>query len=352
MSNVKVLMIGPARSVHGGISGVVNNYYDAGLDREIDLRYIGTMVDGTKLRKLLQAILAYAGFLMLLPRYGIVHVHVASDSSYYRKSFFIKTARWAGKNIVIHHHGGDFINFYRNLPSGRQQSIRRTFSMADAFLVLSPAWKDFFETLIDEDKIIVFPNAVPESGLPSKKYGQQKMLLLGRLCVEKGIGELLSVMPALKEKFPGCRLYLAGVWEDDKLKKLAKELDDCVTYLGWITGEEKKKYLEECDIFVLPSYFEGQPVSVLEAMSYACVVTASDVGGIPSMITNGETGILVQPKDKAGLQAGLAKALSEPELCERMGTAAKQKVEKEFSMKANMDRLLQIYERLIRNEKI
>ena len=347
MSKVKVLMIGPARNVHGGISGVVNNYYNAGLDREIDLRYIGTMVDGTKLRKLLQAAVAYVGFLILLPRYRIVHVHVASDSSYYRKSFFIKTAKWAGKSIVIHQHGGDFINYYRNLSSGRQQGIRRTFSMADVFLVLSPAWKDFFATVIDEDKIIVFPNAVSESGLISKKYGQQKMLLLGRLCAEKGIGELLSVMPALKEKFPKCRLYLAGIWEDNKLEKQAEELDDCVTYLGWITGEEKKKYLEECDIFVLPSYCEGQPVAVLEAMSYACVVTASDVGGIPSMITNGETGILVKPQDTASLQAGLEKALSEPELCECMGMAAKHKVENEFSMKTNVDKLLELYAKLI-----
>lgn len=65
---IRVLMIGPARSVHGGISGVVNNYYGAGLDELVDLCYIGTMVEGSKIRKLWQAAKAYVRFLVRLPR--------------------------------------------------------------------------------------------------------------------------------------------------------------------------------------------------------------------------------------------------------------------------------------------
>lgn len=104
-------MIGPDRSVHGGISGVVNNYYEAGLDRKIDLCYIGTMVEGSKFRKLGQAAKAFCLFCIKLPCYDIVHVNMASDSSYYRKSLFIKAAKHAGKKIVIHQHGGDFETF-------------------------------------------------------------------------------------------------------------------------------------------------------------------------------------------------------------------------------------------------
>lgn len=68
---IKVLMVGPDRSVHGGISGVVNNYYDAGITEKVDLNYIGTMVEGSKLRKLWQAVKAYIKFLKLLPEYPI-----------------------------------------------------------------------------------------------------------------------------------------------------------------------------------------------------------------------------------------------------------------------------------------
>ena len=135
---IKVLMVGPDRSVHGGISGVVNNYYDAGITEKVDLNYIGTMVEGSKLRKLWQAVKAYIKFLKLLPEYPIVHVNVASDSSYYRKSLFIKAAKRAGRKIVIHQHGGDFETFYEKEQNDRGRArIRQVLGMGDVFLVLS-----------------------------------------------------------------------------------------------------------------------------------------------------------------------------------------------------------------------
>lgn len=349
-AGLKVLMIGPDRSVHGGISGVVNNYYGAGLDQQIDLCYIGTMVEGSKLRKLLQAAIAYMRFISQLPRYEIVHVNMASDASFYRKSFFIKAAKRAGKKIVIHQHGGDFQGFYEHLSAGRKERVCRVLSMGDLFLVLTPFWKEFFSNMVDRNKIIVFPNGISKMEVTNKEYGQQKLLFLGRICKDKGIGELFSVMPELKQKFPKCQLYLGGIWEDVELRQRAEKLKDCVTYLGWVSGEEKQRYLRECDIFVLPSYFEGQPVSILEAMGYACGIVASRVGGIPHMIADGETGVLVKPKDAESLKMGLEKILSHKELCEKLGEAARQKAEKEFSLEANMERLVQLYSKMLRWE--
>lgn len=349
-AGLKVLMVGPDRSVHGGISGVVNNYYGAGLDKKIDLCYIGTMVEGSKLRKLWQAAVAYIRFMKQLSHYDIVHVNMASDASYYRKSFFVRAAKRAGKKIVIHQHGGDFQGFYEHLSTGQKEKVRRVLSMGDLFLVLTPFWKDFFSRMVDQDKIIIFSNGIPKAEVTNKEYGQQKLLFLGRICIEKGIDELFSVMPELKQKFPQCQLYLGGIWEDEELRQRAGELTDCVTYLGWISGEEKQRYLRECDIFVLPSYFEGQPVSVLEAMGYACGIVASKVGGIPHMITDGETGVLVKPKNAESLKTGIEKLLSNKSLCGTLGEAAKQKVEKEFSLETNMERLLQLYSKILRQE--
>ena len=140
-NKIRVLMVGPDRSVHGGISGVVNNYYEAGLDQRIDLCYIGTMVEGSKIRKLVQAVKAFFQFLVRLPGYEIVHVNMASDSSYYRKSIFVRTAKAAKKKIVIHQHGGDFEGFYdRELSDKGREKVRKVLSMGDAFLVLAPPW--------------------------------------------------------------------------------------------------------------------------------------------------------------------------------------------------------------------
>lgn len=341
---IKVLMIGPDRSVHGGISAVVNNYYEAGLDQKICLYYIGTMVEGSKLKKLMKAALALVLFCMKVPGYRIVHVNMASDSSYYRKSFFIRIAKLLGKKIVIHQHGGDFENFYYKEQDERgRKRIAHVLAMGDAFLVLAPVWKEFFGQIVAEDKITVLPDAIRILQLADKEYGQHKILFLGRLCREKGIGELLQVMPELKKKYQEIELYLGGIWEDQSLKEDAEKLKDCVTHLGWVTGEEKRKYLQMCDIFVLPSYFEGQSVSLLEAMAFSCAIVASETGGIPQMIVKGRTGILVRPKDADSLKGGLEQALADRDLCRRLGTQARNKVSEEFSIEKNMEKLIQIY---------
>jgi len=345
---IKVLMIGPARTVHGGISGVVNNYYDAGLDQEIELCYIGTMAEGSKFRKLLKAVSAFVFFCLKVPGYQIVHVNMASDSSYYRKSFFIKAAKIFHKKIVIHQHGGDFEGFYnRQLSDKGRRKADRVLSMGDAFLVLAPAWKEFFSRMVEADKIVVLPDAIQIPKAVGKEYGRFQLLFLGRLCREKGIGELLWVIGELKEKYPGIHLYLGGIWEDQELKAEAEKLPECVTWLGWIRGEEKKKYLRECDIFVLPSYFEGQSVAILEAMAYGCAIVASETGGIPLMILDGQTGILVTPKDAEALKRGIERALSDRDLCRRMGENARHKVQDEFSIDNNIKELLQIYRKVL-----
>ncbi len=344
-SRLKVLMIGPDRSVHGGISGVVNNYYEAGLDRRVDLHYIGTMVEGSKWAKLACAVRAYFCFLVKLPKYDIVHVNMASDSSYYRKSVFVRTARIVRKKIVIHQHGGNFTEFYeKDLSDAGRKSVKKVLSMGDAFLVLGTAWKDFFGTIIGRDKITVLPDAIQIPALYKKRYGTHKILFLGRLCKAKGIGELLTVMPKLKEKYPDVHLYLGGIWEDQELKVEAMKLGDYVTDLGWVDGVVKQKYLRECDIFVMPSYFEGQSVSILEAMANACGIVASKTGGIPDMIIDNETGIFAVPQDAESLAEGLFKLLAEPELCRMLGENARRKVETEFSIEDNMKQLLAIYE--------
>ena len=348
---IKVLMIGPDRSVHGGISGVVNNYYEAGLHHKIDLCYIGTMIEGSKGVKLLQALKAWFRFLVKLPAYDIVHVNMASDSSYYRKSIFIRTAYFFHKKIVIHQHGGDFEKFYdTDMNNKGRQSVKKILSMGDAFLVLGKAWKAFFGSIIEEESITVLPDSIQIPACQDKQYGVHRILFLGRLCKAKGIGELLDVMPALLEKYPDIHLYLGGIWEDMELKAKAEALSFCVTDLGWITGEEKKKYLRECDIFVLPSYFEGQSVSILEAMAYSCGIVASNTGGIPEMIIDNETGLFVLPQDTKTLQDSLDRLLGNPELCRKLGEKARVKVETEFSIEDNMKRLIGIYESLMVKE--
>lgn len=345
---IKVLMIGPARCVHGGISGVVNNYFEAGLDRKVNLRYIGTMVEGGRFRKLLQAGIAYVQFLSALPGCDLVHVNVASDNSYRRKSVFIRTAKKFHKKIVIHQHGGDFETFYRKEQDEKgRERIRRVLRMGDAFLVLAPPWKDFFGEITDRERITVLPDAIAIPAAYEKSYDNRDVLFLGRLCREKGIGELLSCVPDLAGEFPDFHLYLGGIWEDEELRRLAEQDRVHVTWLGWVSGEEKEKWLRRCRVLTLPSWFEGQSVSLLEAMANYCGIVAADTGGIPQMIVPEKTGVLVPVRDALALYKELARLLREDGLCKRLGTAAREKVETAFGIEENMRTLLDIYEKVL-----
>ena len=153
-------------------------------------------------------------------------------------------------------------------------------------------------------------------------------------------------MPSLKERFDDIKVYLGGVWEDKELKEAAEKYPDTVIWLGWISGETKQEYLKICDVFVLPSYFEGQSLSLLEAMASYCAVAASETGGIPQMVIEGKTGIFVKPKDAGSLEEGMIKLLSDRELCRDLGTRARKKVETEFDVSVCVEKLLVIYERV------
>lgn len=352
---IKVLMVGPDRSVHGGISAIVNSYFEAGLDKEVDLKYVGTMREGSKLAKLFVAMGAYLKFAFLVPNCDVVHVNAASDRSFMRKSFFIKCARRHGKKIILHQHGGDFKNYYENQISDKKRRyFREILDMADVMLVLTASWKEYFGGLTDSGKIIVFPNGVKTSGMADdnndvafEKKDLNKLLFLGRICADKGMDELIGAVSELHDINPLIRLYLGGIYEEERYKRIIEEKKDFIEYLGWISGEEKDRYLEECGVYVLPSYYEGLPVSVLEAMLHGCVVVSTKVGGVPEIIEDGKEGYLVEPRDEAVLKEALLKAVSDKAEAKRVAQNARKRVLEQFSIEKSVVSLVRIYRDLV-----
>lgn len=347
---IKVLMIGPARSVHGGISAVVNNYYEAGLSEQIHLKYIATMVDGSKGRKFLQAIYAYLVFLAIMPFYQILHVNMAADASCLRKKVFIDTAWLFGKKILIHEHGGDFESFYYERCSQKQRaSIKISLNHAEVFLVLSESWKHFFSKLVKEDKIHVLQNGILIPAKEKTDYSSHKVLFLGRLCKEKGIGELLDAVPIILKEIPDFKLILGGIWENDNeaLRKKAKELSETVKCPGWISAKERDELMEECSIFVLPTWFEGQPVSLLEAMAKGMCVAASAVGGIPQIMgEEGENGVLLPAKDEKALADALIRLLSDESRRVNLGKNARRRITAFYDINQKVEALMAFYQML------
>jgi glycosyltransferase involved in cell wall biosynthesis len=103
-------------------------------------------------------------------------------------------------------------------------------------------------------------------------------------------------------------------------------LKDRVELRGWVTGEAKMESFEGCSILVLPSYSEGLPNVLLEAMAAGLAVIATTVGGIPELITHGVNGILIEPRNSIALAKALKELINQPELVRRMGEVNREKV--------------------------
>ena len=341
-------MIGPDRSVHGGISGLVNGYYHVGLDEKVDLKYIGTMKEGTKLKKLLVACFAYARFFLCVGRYDVVHVNVASDNSFWRKALFIKCAKRRGKKIVIHQHGGNIEEYYEKLDEKGKESVRSIFGMADVLLVLTDKLNDFFGTIVDKAKIQILPNGVSTQDVDVDVTGKDytKILFLGRICRNKGMSELFVAMDEIHEKRPEITLYLGGIYEDDEYRSEVEKRSSYVKTLGWVMGTLKDEWLDKCGIMVLPSYFEGFPLSVIEGMLHGCAVISTDVGGIPEAIEDGVSGILIKSKDVKGLKDAIESVVSDKEFAERLSRGGIKTAKEKFSLEKNLQKLVEIYRNL------
>lgn len=343
---MKVLMIGPSRKVQGGISAVVNVYYEAGLGELADFAYLGTMVDGSKIRKLLVAITAFVKFLMAIKKYDILHAHMGSLPSFYRKSVFIYCAKKLNKKIIIHLHGGDFQNFYQPKSSIiLKKCIKKIFGYADKVIALSASWQEFLSTFVESNKIEVIYNGVPVPTNFTKNYHETQMLFLGRVVREKGIFDLLDIMPEIAVRYPEVKLIIGGEGDLLQLQKVIQQhhLHDNVVLTGWVTGAKKEKYLEESTIFILPSYNEGLPMSLLEAMSYKCSAVTTNVGGIPEVIRHEINGYMVEPGDLEKMKDIILGLLESRNTRLRIGEQAYSDILAAYSCERSINKLHRVY---------
>ena len=348
---IKVLMIGPDRGVHGGISALVNSYYAAGLQDSVELKYISTMKEGSKLKKLMVAGLAFVDFVRVVGRYDVVHVNCSSDSSFMRKSFFIRYAKHRGKKVLLHQHGGDFVNYYNNeLNEKKKRYVRDILDMADEMLVLTDKWREFFGTLTDKSKIHVLPNGVVTTGIETSVAGpgdMDKILFLGRICKDKGVKELIEAAKELHRENDKVRLYLGGIFEEPDFIEDIEQNSTFIKHIGWVSGKEKNRYLDECGIMAVPSYFEGFGLSVVEGMLHGCCVVASDVGGIPDIVDDETDGLLVASKDAAALKNAIERVMKDKDLADKLSGNGKKKALDKYSIEKIVSQLLSHYREIL-----
>jgi glycosyltransferase involved in cell wall biosynthesis len=185
-----------------------------------------------------------------------------------------------------------------------------------------------------------------ELGLPN---GAPLLGQVARLCDVKGQRELIEALAEL----PDARLVLFGRDHEHGgafragLERDAERLGvrDRVVFAGH--REDAPRLLGELDLFVLPSWTEGLPLVVLEAMARRRAVVATTVGGTPEVVEDGETGILVPPRDPKALAGAIRELLGDPERRQRMGEAGYRRAAERFSAGAMTRRVLEIYDEVV-----
>lgn len=329
----QVLSIGCQwRRPKGGIAVVLNSYSRIFPEFNIIVNSNGKNAIANLLQ-LLYSLIATTFKLTYCRNIRIVHIHTASYNSFKRSTLFISLTKFFKRKVVIHIHGGGFKEYYENNTCFVHKNLQK----CDTIIALTEYWKEYFNGLGFKNVVIV-PNIVDSPTIQEKKYndGKTHILYLGLITQAKGIYDLLDVINEHKHEFENkITLHIGGNGETEKLQEVIsqKELSSIVKYEGWVSGEKKVELLNNTDIFILPSYTEGLPISILEAMAYSIPIISTPVGGIPEVINNKENGFLVVPGDKAGLFNSIMELVTDKTLRENMGKASYQKVQPHFPNK-------------------
>jgi len=208
----------------------------------------------------------------------------------------------------------------RHMTDGRSRCLTFYAGVDTAFFRPDPSQRDPFRRRINLDD------------------SHRLLLFLGNLIRTKGIYELLDVFAHLVKKRPELRLLMIGA-EVEK-KQIAEALTSLgigpnVSFTGAIPQAEIIGYMNASDIFVFPSWAEGLPNAVTEASACGMPIVATHVGGVPEVVEDGRTGLLVDPKDPVALEAKIDRLLSNPDEARAFALAAREKVESEFNYNRN-----------------
>lgn len=347
----KVLFLGVSMKTKGGMTAVLVSYkkYIEGM------RFIPTWRLGNKMIKAwyaLQALVRTWCVLTFDKRIQIVHIHGAANASFDRCRMFINLAKRCGKRVILHEHAADFVGYYEG--SNRKDDIVATIRKCDRLIVLSESWKDFFVSIgADAQKVCVLNNIVsPPVLLPDRKLndGKLHLMYMGEISNRKGAFDLLNAISDHLDYFKDrLVLRMGGNEVDGDVRAFIKEhrLEQVVSYEGWIMGQKKTDCLNWEDVYILPSYNEGLPIAILEAMAYRHPVISTPVGGIPEVVSDGVNGRLVKPGDLQGMAEAIQFYISHPECIEAHGRQAYEVVQNFFPEKVFAD-LKEIYDDLLK----
>lgn len=344
----KIVHIGPALNVQGGISSVLCSYKKLFnlTNKNFMASYNGSFTRSLPLFFLLCL------RLLLKSHKNVVcyQIHTSSYGSFFRKYLISLCLRVRRKPYTVHIHGSLFDKFCLNASPLVKKMIASYCKNAACVICITENMKMILQSFLEHSTCFaIVPN--PSSTIMDapkelgNTLGPVKIVFSGRYGNRKGVFDLLNAFDKANFDFP-VELHLFGDGEVEKVQQQKQESTkkDSITVYQWTPHSDYLKKLKEYDLLVLPSYAETFGMSLVEAMGCGIPVISTFAGGIPYVVDNGISGILIEPGDISALRTALEQLVNDKTLRVEMGHAAWERASTHFTGKVVLDLLENAYE--------
>ncbi len=286
----------------------------------------------------------------------ICHVGTAFGISFLKHSVCVVIARAFGSRVLLHPHCS-LSALYSERSRLWQWYFRQIIRLTNGVIALSSEWKQVSE-IVPKSQVYFLPNAIDlttyrriaqDRLMCPKQNSIVHILYLGYLGRAKGTFDLLDTAQRISQEVVGISFELVGsehcpgelfqLYQDINIRKLSR----VVKIHEPVFGVGKLACFRDADIFVYPSYSEGMPMAVIEAMASVLPIVATNVGGLPDLVRNGVNGILVEPGRSDQLATALLKIASNLKLGRSMQNESAQIALENYDIEQHVMRLLDVY---------
>jgi glycosyltransferase involved in cell wall biosynthesis len=290
-------------------------------------------------------------YLMVTLKDILVHFNLAlTKASIIRDFPLIFMARHLGKRMIIHIHGGDLFTpktKYRNT----NLFLSLIFSGKNPVIVLGHHEKKVIQEKFNYKNIFVLPNCIglKEASEFERLYTNNdilNLLFLGRITEDKGIEYIFLALKSLKKRGIKFKFIMAGKGPGEKIfiPKFNDLLGSDFEFKGVVAGIHKIELLKKCNVFLLPSFYEGLPMALLESMSFSLVPIITNVGSIKYVISDGVNGIFVKSHSSEEIVYAIEKLSKDKVYMQKLGNNSRQFIFDKFNPNEYIAKLNEIYD--------
>jgi glycosyltransferase involved in cell wall biosynthesis len=291
------------------------------------------------------------GWILLSKSSTVIHFNLALDSrALIRDSPLILTARLFHKPMIVHIHGGEML-MDTGPPIWANVLLKLSLSGNNPKIVSSPREKEALRAKISADNVVVLPNciALHEAENYEPKYldnGFPIILFLGRISKSKGLEDIHRALASLQERGNKFIFVMAGSGPDETqyVTKFHSLLGEKFEFKKVVSGYHKTQLLKYCNIFLLPSLFEGLPITLLEAMSFGLVPVVTNVGSIGHVVANGKNGLIVNTHSPDEIVSAIETLMKGTHHMEQLSRNARRHIFSHFNPQIYFERLNALYQ--------